>query len=71
MTFFPDMGNITMAAAGPHVRAIGWLDRDHQFPQGRPAPGFLDRLQEFTDHWGESARVLNLQLFLGGHMCEF
>jgi hypothetical protein len=71
MTFFPDLGTITMAAAGPHVRAVGWLDSDHEFPQGDPPSGFVERLQRFSQHWGDSAEVLGLNLFLGGHTCEF
>ena len=71
MTFFPDMGTITMVAAGPHVRAVGWLDRDHPFCQGDPPPGFLERLQEFVDKWAESARLLGFAMFLGSHRCEF
>jgi hypothetical protein len=71
MTFFPDMGTITMVAAGSHVRAIGWLDRDHPFCQGNLPPGFLERLQKFVEKWDESARLLGFGMFAGWHSCEF
>ena len=46
MSFFPDLGTVTMAAAGPHVRAIGWLDVDYPYETGKRLPvGFVGRLQ--------------------------
>jgi hypothetical protein len=71
MTFFPDMGTITMVAAGSHVRAIGWLDRDHEFNQGDVPERFVSRLTQFVDQWQESARALGFPVFLGGHECGF
>ena len=38
MSYFPDLGTVTMAAAGPHVRAIGWLDADYAYETGRRLP---------------------------------
>ena len=71
MTFFPDMGTITMVAAGSHVRAVGWLDRDHEFTQGDVPARFVGRLKQFVGLWQESARVLGFPTFLGIHLCDF
>jgi hypothetical protein len=71
MSFFPDMGTISLVAAGPRVRAIGYLDRDHPFQQGDPPAKFRERLPLFAITWAESARLLGFPLFLGGHLCEF
>lgn len=71
MSYFPDMGTATMAAAGPHVRAVGWLDADYPYPIGTAPPDFRVRLKAFAADWSTSARLLHLQTFLGGHDCEF
>ena len=71
MTFFPDMSTITVVAAGRQVRAIGWLDRDHEFPQGDVPAGFVERLEQFVAHSHESARELGFPTFLGFHECGF
>lgn len=72
MSFFPDLGTVTMAAAGPHVRAIGWLDVDYPYETGKRLPvGFVGRLQTCAEDWATSAKLLGLQTFLGCHDCEF
>jgi hypothetical protein len=72
MSYFPDMGTVTLAAAGPHVRAVGWLDADYPYATGTRLPaGFTVRLQAFATDWATSARRLGLQTFLGFHECEF
>src|SRR6266566_3918195 len=71
MTYFPDMGTVTMVAAGSHVRAVGWLDSEHAFPQGDPPARFPEKLETFVGDWVESARLLGFPTFLGMHKCEF
>jgi len=71
MSYFPDMDTVTMGAAGPHVRAIGWLDLDHPFPVGEPRKQFLGRLQQFVEASRASHVSQMFGLFLGGHECEF
>jgi hypothetical protein len=72
VSYFPDLGTVTMAAAGPHVRAIGWLDGDYPYPIcGRLAAGLTARLHAFAGDWSTSAKLLGLQTFLGCHTCEF
>jgi hypothetical protein len=71
MSYFLDMGTVTLVAAGPHVRAVGWLDSERDFPKGASPAGFTRKLQEFVDDWSQSATWLGFPLFLGGHSCEF
>jgi hypothetical protein len=72
VSYFPDLGTVTMATAGPHVRAIGWLDADYPYPTGRRLPaGFTAHLHACAGDWTRSARLLGLQTFLGWHSCEF
>jgi hypothetical protein len=71
MSHFPDMGTVTMVAAGPHVRAVGWLDPDHPFPQGDAPRGSLNKLQQFVEHADQIGFALGLPRFLGPHSCEF
>jgi hypothetical protein len=42
---------------------VGWLDEAHQFTQGPPPPGFLDRLRQLS-----LARVKQMR---GFHVCPF
>jgi hypothetical protein len=70
MTFYPDLGNETQAAAGVVIRAVGWLHADHPYPRGDVPAAFVDRLQQFADHWAESTQTLGLPMFLGWHDCE-
>src|SRR5262245_26583431 len=71
MTFFADLGTLTMVAGGPHVRAIGWLDPAFAFPTGMPTRGFPERLSEFVSASKASIDIsVAFGLFLGGHHCE-
>jgi hypothetical protein len=70
MTFFPDLGTLTMVAGGPHVRAIGWLDPAFPFPTGMPPRGFPERLSEFVAASKASGISPMFGVFPGGHHCE-
>jgi hypothetical protein len=70
MTYFDDMGTATLVAAGPHIRAVGWLDSCHPFLRGDVPQPFEEKLRQFAEKWGASAQVLGLTLYLGGHPCE-
>jgi hypothetical protein len=69
MTYYPDMGTVTMVAAGPQVRAIGWLSRHFEFPTGSVSKPFVKRLHLFAA--SDSDLMLNFPLFMGSHECEF
>jgi hypothetical protein len=71
MSFFPDMGGETMIAAGDHVRAIGWLHPDHEYPRGVVPAECVARLREFVRLAGHCAEALYLPLCMGFHTCEF
>lgn len=71
MSFFQDMGTVSMAAAGDHVRAVGWLHPDHPYTKGEVSPDFLARLKEFAAQCGQSAEALFFGAWGGIHTCEF
>jgi hypothetical protein len=72
MTFYPDMAETTMITAGPHVRAIDWLDDNHVFHTGNASAQFVHKLRIITEKYAESERALgwNLDSFFGYHTCE-
>jgi hypothetical protein len=70
MSWYPDLGTVTMIDGGEHVRAIGWLSEEHPFPVGDMPPEFLDRLREFAGRCSDSTRALGWGSFLGWHDCE-
>jgi hypothetical protein len=71
MSFFPDMGNESLVAAGDHVQAVGWLHPDHPYTKGPVPAEFLARLKEFVARSGDSAESLHFGAFGGYHTCEF
>ncbi len=71
MCHFADLETVTMVAAGPEVRAIGWLDRGHAYPTGDAPGAFLQRVESFAAQWDDSTRLLGLNIFLGSHGCGF
>jgi hypothetical protein len=68
--YFPDLGTSTDIVAGPHVRAVGWLDADHRFPTGRVEAAVLARIQAFARAWGSSVKALGWPVAAGPHRCE-
>lgn len=71
MSFFPDMGQVSLVAAGEHVRAIGWLHPNHVFTKGNVSTEFLNRLKEFAKRSGPSAEALYFGAFGGFYTCGF
>src|SRR6187397_964220 len=70
MTWFPDMGTVTMIDAGDHVRAIGWLSAEHPYTKGEVPAEFRARVRQFAELWGHSTKALGWGAFLGLHRCE-
>lgn len=70
MTWTPDLSFGTMVIAGPCVRAIGWLDREHAFPVGTVPPAFVDALDAFRRLAPDSEDALGFDSFCGFHVCE-
>jgi len=63
MTYYEDLSQTTMVAAGPHVRAVGWLDNKHDFPTGTVPAEFIRTLRRITDYaYGA--------VFFGYHTCD-
>lgn len=59
-----------MIDRGPHIRAIGWLDDQHEFPVGQSPTPFVARLKQFTEKWDQSTIELSWGFFMGLHSCE-
>ena len=70
MSWFPDLGTVSMMESGEHVRAIGWLSTAQPVPVGDVPTEFLDRLQAFATRWGDSIRALRWPAAAGKHECE-
>ena len=71
MRFFPDMGRVSMVAAGDHVRAIGWLHPEHPYTKGEVRPKFVARLKEFIARPSLSRDDFCFPGCGGLHTCEF
>ena len=70
MSWYSDLGTVTMIDGGGHVRAVGWLSDTQPFPVGDVPGEFLTRLQEFGRRWSDSARALGWASLMGYHHCE-
>src|SRR5438034_4020922 len=70
MSWFPDMGTVTMIDAGDHVRAVGWLSATHPFAEGDVPAELLAGLKEFANRWGDSTEALGWGCYMGPHCCE-
>ena len=70
MSWYPDLGTVTMIDAGEHVRAVGWLSDTQPFAVGDVPGEFLTLLQEFGRRWSDSATALGWASSMGYHDCE-
>ena len=70
MGFIPDLAEKSMVDAGPHIRAIGWLDGKHNFPTGKSSAAFIHKLRQLAEKCHESSFLLGWQHLLGFHTCE-
>lgn len=70
MTWYPDLGTETIVTEGPHVRAVGWLSSEHEFPTGETPPAVLEHVREFCQRWQDCLEALSFPLFGGVHQCE-
>lgn len=70
MTYYRDHSKRCMAASGPHVRAIGWLDNAHRFRKGRTSEEFRERLRAFAKKASTSMDTLGWGYAFGLHNCE-
>ncbi len=76
MSWYPDLGTVTLIDEGEHVRAVGWLaapswfSSKKSFPKGETSIEFLLRLYQFAKLWGDSSEALGWGMFLGVHGCE-
>ena len=62
--FFPDLGNACQVDHGPHIRAIGWLSREHPFKSGQVQADFLAVLRTHL------AAPMQPVIAMGFHSCE-
>jgi hypothetical protein len=63
--FFPDLSTECQVDKGDHVRAVGWLSKEHPFPTGPVPPEFLPIL------WSHIDSVWMPVAMAGPHFCEF
>lgn len=70
MGFIPDLAEMSMPAAGPHIRAIGWLDAKHNFPTGKSSAAFIHELRQLAEKCDESSYLLGWPHYMGFHTCE-
>ncbi len=70
MTYYPDLGQASGIDAGPHVRAVGWLDDEHEFATGEPAADFVKKLRKLTRKSARSGIALGWPFAMGFHTCE-
>ena len=70
MTYAADLDTMTMVDRGSHIRAIGWLDKQHEFRTGRSPSHFVRKLRLVTGHAFSSSRALGWPMFLGFHRCN-
>lgn len=70
MSFFPDMGTRAFVVGGDHVRAVGWLHRDHPYTKGAVPPAFLTRLNEFISRFSHTGDLFCFPGCGGLHTCE-
>lgn len=71
MAYFKDLDTETQIAAGPNIRAVGWLSQDHEFRTGAVAPSLKERLDAFVAAERDCVRALAWGAFGGSHTCEF
>jgi len=71
MSYFPDLGQASLVAAGGHVRAVGWLHPDHPYTKGEVGAEFVERLKEFIARSGKGGNLFHFPGLGGLHCCEF
>lgn len=65
LTYFSDLSPCTyFAGRHPVLLAVGWLQRDREYPVGNPGPHVYERLKEYQN------RSWQPGVFLGGHVCD-
>lgn len=68
--YYPDLGTETMIASGTRVRAIGWLEKEHQFSVADTSAEFRQRLAELARDWARSSQALHWPVCAGPHLCS-
>jgi hypothetical protein len=71
MTYYPDLGKESYSLTGEHIRAVGWLSKDHDFPKAEPDPEFVQALEPFIKYADCCELYFNVGLHMGHHICEF
>jgi hypothetical protein len=72
MTHLPDLTPTSPCAEGEAVRAVGWLDRDHNFAKGKTRARVLKDLKAIREGYNAVSSVLSWWPdSMGVHVCEF
>src|SRR5262245_56368124 len=70
MSWFPDMGTVTMIDAGDHGRAIGWLSSRHPFAQADVPAQAPARRRRCVPQSRVRGKALGWGAYMGVHRCE-
>src|ERR1051325_8031668 len=62
--YYADLSNECELDFGPHVRAVGWLSKDHSYTKGAVPSGFQEKLG------GHIAEAWQPVISAGIHFCE-
>jgi hypothetical protein len=65
VTYYPDLGERSMLASGPQIRAVGWLSPQHEYSRGKVSDELLRLLEQHL-------KIAYQPVAFGGpHCCEF
>jgi len=70
MTYYADLGMRAQIAAGPYVRAVGWLGAEHAHPKGILDEDAAAKLRVFAERWFKSTEDLAWPCAGGAHQCD-
>ena len=59
-----------MITSGPRIRAIGWLEKEHQFSVAETSAAFRRRLAELAANWSRSSSACGWPVCAGLHLCS-
>ena len=68
--YYPDLGTETMIVSGPHIRAIGWLEKGYRFSVAQPSDEFRQRLADLATDWSRSSKACGWPVSAGSHLCS-
>ncbi|WP_456115326.1 DUF7919 family protein [Steroidobacter gossypii] len=68
--YYRDLCTETMITSGPQIRAIGWLEKEHQFSVAETSVEFRRRLAKLAADWSRSSSACGWPVCAGPHLCS-